>query len=127
MKLEVGMYVRTKTGIHQIYRIDNNKTKWKYVYKLKEQDGDGCINCGVLSSEDIIGEPSFEIIDVIEQGDLVNDIFVESNNGVMLRTLEIDYESSTLGCVRHVEIFDTQIKTVVTHEQLEAMAYRIGE
>ena len=36
-KLEIGMYVRTdKTGIKKIYKIDNNKTKYKYLYKLKE-------------------------------------------------------------------------------------------
>lgn len=33
MKIEIGMYVRTNNGIKQIYEIDENKSKWKYLYK----------------------------------------------------------------------------------------------
>ena len=44
MKIEKGMYVRTENGIKQIYKIDENKSKYKYLYKLQKQDGDGCID-----------------------------------------------------------------------------------
>lgn len=131
MELQVGQYVRTKTGIHQIYRIDNNKTKWKYVYKLKEQDGDGCINCGVLSSEDIIGEPSFEIIDLIGVGDYVNGQRVNYINkdshyftfkfGSADYTLKSNFNSD----IKYLAKKD--IKSIVTKEQFERMKCRIGE
>lgn len=38
MKLEVGMYVRTKDGIHKIFNIDNKKTVWKYECDKKRQE-----------------------------------------------------------------------------------------
>ena len=72
MKLDVGMYVRTNFGIKKIYEIDNNKTKWKYLYKLKKQDDDGSVNLGSLCDDDIIGVPSFNMIDLIRVGDYVN-------------------------------------------------------
>lgn len=77
------------------------------------------------TDSDLLCEPSFDIIDVIEKGDLVNDMFVESNNGVVLETLELDYEYSTLGHMRYVEIYKDRIDTVVTHEQLAAGAYEV--
>lgn len=71
MKLEVGMYVRTTTGIHKLYNINDNATKWKYEYKCKEQDGDGTITVCKFCDDDIIGEPSYNIKDLIQCGDIV--------------------------------------------------------
>ena len=126
MELEVGMYVRTKCGIEQIYRIDNNKTKWKYVYKLKEQDGDGCINIGILSSEDIL-KASHNIIDLIEVGDYVNGYIVLDK-----QTDNLGEKYIECGCkdeIAYDYVYDTfynkDIKTIVTKEQFEAMQYEI--
>lgn len=71
MKLEVGMYVRTKWGdIRKIERIwndtDFNVDKTYYNYNI-EEDTLGCV-----LNEDIIKEPSFNIIDLIEAEDYVN-------------------------------------------------------
>jgi hypothetical protein len=121
MKLEVGMYVRTKCGIEQIYRIDNNKTKWKYVYKLKEQDGDGCINIGILSSEDIL-KASHNIIDLIEVGDYVNGLYIDQTPENP--DYKLIWHLSTYG--EDDEAFgEEDIKTIVTKEQFEAMAYKV--
>ena len=111
LELEPNMYVRTKCGIEQIYRIDNNKTKWKYVYKLKEQDGDGCINIGILSSEDIL-KASHNIIDLIEVGDYVNGYLIIRKEKTLLTKQLSDIEPS-------------DIKSIVTKEQFEAIQYKV--
>lgn len=71
MEIKPGMYVRTKRGIKKIYDINERATRWKYRYKLKEQDGDGAIDLGSFSDDDVIGEPSYNIKDLLEPGDLI--------------------------------------------------------
>lgn len=129
MKLEVGMYVRTnKVGIKKIYKIDNNKTKYKYLYKLKNQDGDGCIDLGVLCEDDII-KFGYSIIDILEKGDYVNGSKVVNIN------YDLNYDEDI---VESITIFDysiegndilynEDIKSIVTKEQFKNMEYRIGE
>lgn len=114
--LEVNMYVRTKCGIEQIYRIDNNKTKWKYVYKLKEQDGDGCINIGILSSEDIL-KASHNIIKILEEDDIVN--------GEIVTKVKEDDEGIYLVTIFNNVIREKNIKSIVTKEQFEAIQYKV--
>lgn len=128
-KLEVGMYVRTdKTGIKKIYKIDNNKTKYKYLYKLKNQDDDGCIDLGILSDNNII-KARFDIINLIEVGDYVNGeriisiIPIDICGNEVLDNQHIFYKDGEI----FEEIFEKDIKTVVTKEQFESMSYRIGD
>ena len=121
MKLEVGMYVRTnKVGIKKIYKIDNNKTKYKYLYKLKNQDGDGCIDLGVLCEDDIV-KFSYFIIDILEVGDYVNGYYVED----ILKTF-INVATGS-NYFQNPTIYEQDIKSIVTHEQMEQMAYKVEE
>lgn len=127
MKLEVGQFVRTnKVGIKKIYKIDNNKTKYKYLYKLKNQDGDGCIDLGALCEDDVV-KFSYNIIDLIEVGDYVNGKKIVDvgclTNGPRKGTKVIDYYI-TPSAVSYLENED--IKSIVTKEQFEYMEYRIG-
>ena len=129
MKLEVGQFVRTdKVGIKKIYKIDNNKTKYKYLYKLKNQDDDGCIDLGVLCENNII-KASYSIIDILEKGDYVNGSKVVNIN------YDLNYDEDI---VESITIFDysiegndilynEDIKSIVTQEQFENMAYKVGE
>lgn len=122
MKLEVGQFVRTdKVGIKKIYEIDNNKTKYKYLYKLKNQDGDGCIDLGALCENNIIKEPSFNVIDVLEVGDYVNGLKVIDivENDIYISDF---YAESYIGMVKVKDI-----KSIVTKELFEIAEYRIGE
>ena len=121
--MKVGDYVRTNYGIKQIYEIDNNKTVWKYKFKLKKQDGNGCIDLGCFSDSDII-KSSPNIIDLIEVGDYVNGklvidtytdyIFDYSEEFKVIRFSETD--------ILHNE---KHIKSIVTKEQFERMEYKI--
>lgn len=112
--MKVGYYVRTKYGIKQIYEIDNNKTVWKYKFKLKKQDGDGCVDLGCFSDKDVI-KSSPNIIDLIEAGDYVNGLKVSSNEGDYL---------IMFGLLMRLSKED--IKSIVTKEAFESMEYRIG-
>lgn len=111
--MKVGDYVRTKYGIKQIYEIDNNKTVWKYKFKLKKQDGDGCIDLGCFSDSDVI-KSSPNIIDLIEVGDYVNGECVINVDDIEIYTRDSMY-------------LNEDIKSVLTHEQFSQMEYRIGE
>ena len=122
MKIEPNMYVRTKKiGIKQIYKIDNKKTKYKYLYKLKIQDGDGCIDCGVLADEDIT-KASHNIIDLIEVGDYVNGYkitLIHETYNVLYAEDERGYLIKSFG--------EEDIKSIVTKEQFSSIEYRLGE
>lgn len=132
MKLEVGQFVRTdKVGIKKIYKIDNNKTKYKYLYKLKNQDDDGCIDLGVLCENNII-KASYNIIDILEVGDYVNGSEILDFEN---RYIEEDDKFVPIGVITencYLEntdswIIEKDIKSVITHEQMEQMAYKVGE
>ena len=122
MKLDVGMYVRTNFGIKKIYEIDNNKTKWKYLYKLKKQDDDGSVNLGSLCDDDIIGVPSFNMIDLIRVGDYVNgnpvcQIKKDDHNRIWIYT-DSNYKYGYL---------EEDIVDVVTKEQFSREKYIVKE
>ena len=119
----VGDYVRTKSGIKQIYEIDNNKTVWKYKFKLKKQDGDGCIDLGCFSDSDVI-KSSPNIIDLIEVGDFIGKVMVE-------QVKEFDDGTRVIVMADGFDEYDENEyfleAGIVTHEQFSQMEYRIGE
>lgn len=125
--MKVGDYIRTKWGIQKIYEIDEHKTKWKYLCKCKNQDGDGCIDLCSFCDENII-KSSPNIIDLIEVGDYVNGLKITLINEPSMancnkRLLYAEDEEGYL-----IKMFDKQdIKSIVTREQFEAMQYKVGE
>jgi len=132
MKIEKGMYVRYVSSFNHN---DSDKPVVKIGKIIRVDDyiqlDTFWPSNGVFPTEDfkkfIIGEPSFNIMDVIESNDLVNEIWVEENNGRYLETLEHDCEMSSLGHIEYVKIWPRDIYTVLTHEQYDAMKYTIGE
>lgn len=140
MKLEVGMYVRTKKGLIAKYiKINNkyewhvfdNKIQWFYEYYRNEIDFD--------SWEDFIKEKvvkaSHNIIDLIEVGDYVNGEEVESFE------MPPDYEEEELGfpiydedsdyfhrtIIGYTPLKQVEIKSIATREQFEGLMYKVGE
>ena len=63
MNLEVGMYVRFKTLSNKI-KIGQIKEIEDKIYILDNDE--------VTANKFIIGEPSFDIIDLVQEGDYVN-------------------------------------------------------
>ena len=132
MKLEVGMFVRTKWGdIRKIERIWNdanfNVDKTYYNYNI-EEDTLGCV-----LNEDIIKEPSFNIVDLIEVGDYVNGYYVSKiwkkdeithyvdGTPIKRKQREIVIQAPNYGGI------EKNIKSIVTKEQFEQMSYKVGE
>lgn len=119
--LKIGDYVRTKYGIKQIYEIDDKKTKYKYLYKLKKQDDD-CINLCALSIEDII-KASDKLIDLVEVEDYVNgrkvyQVGYNFQDCYVLKMSKSNYEDF---------IYPNDIKSIVTKESFEQISYKVGD
>lgn len=113
MKLEVGMYVRTDNGIiGKIYK----KIGDMFTYKDSNRDH---ITYGLLHSE--ITKASYNIINILEAGDYVNGFKVIDivENDIYVS----DYYAES--CIGIVKVKD--IKSIVTKEQFEQMAYKVVE
>lgn len=124
MKLEVGMYVR---GKYYQYRGKIGKIIKNYNNDLEIAYKDGILKTNVGSfiddNYDINGKQykaSYNIIDILEVGDYVN--------GLVVTRICIDKETgekylNMYGSVSEWENED--IKSVITHEQMEQMAYKV--
>lgn len=127
MKLELkeNMYVRTKDGIMvKVDYIDYDIIFFdKDLYRVYS-DG---INFLEKDNLERIAKASYNIIDILEVGDYVN--------GSKVIEIEKDYKFID-GTIRDIlwtdtkmqkAIWDETIKSVITHEQMEQMAYKVGE
>lgn len=120
MKLEVGMYCYNKTnrklGVGKIIDFQyNNNVKISYKNDF-----------GFSSVGNVIA--SFNIIDILEVGDiLVDDTnrkleILLIDNELMVRNTGLIYDNNY-----YLPIKSIAIKSVITHEQFEQMAYKVGE
>ena len=115
MKREAGMYVRFKTlsnqvKVGQIQLIDNS------IYELDNNE---------VTADKYIVKASYNIIDILEIGDYVNGDeigYIDDCEGAM-REFYYDYENPN----EDVGHWQEEIKTVITHEQMEQMAYKVEE
>ena len=126
MKLEVGMYVRTKYGIFKIRKITQDLAYWKHEKRVIELDRN-IPECNYRFSfykdESIFKGAKFKdnIIDLIEVGDYVN-------GSKVIDIVENDVYVSNFykeQCIEQVS--KKNIKSIVTREQFEAMKYRLGD
>ena len=123
MKLEVGMYVRTKKGLIAkyigfedfTYNFDS-EIYWFYEYYndyIYEEDFEEWFEKRVVKT-------SHNIIDLIEIGDIV-----VSLNGANI----LEYNLTTLSNIDELkDLWNIQrnIKSIVTKEQFECMSYKVG-
>lgn len=123
MKLEVGQFARTKLGT--IGKIENNS----FYIKLRLKKG----NYIVIEEDDIV-KASYNIIDILEVGDYVNGYKIEKVNNNLNEHKGICNSLDTylwgvndLDEFEEIVIFEIDIKSVITHEQMEQMAYKVGE
>ncbi len=111
MEIKVGEYVRTKNG--KIDKVINNN------YYISEY-----LECekGIVDKENIL-KHSFNIIDLIEVGDFVNENEVIDKylfNGEM-PVLETTGDETNAKCM-----CESDIRTILTHEQYERNCYKIN-
>ena len=124
MKLEVGMYVRHKPLL---------SSKYVKINKIKEiEEKENCLHIW-LEDKDLITEKylikaSYSIIDILEVGDiLVDDTnrkleILLIDNELMVRNAGLIYDNNF-----YLPIKSIAIKSVITHEQMEQMEYKVGE
>ena len=118
MKLDLreNMYIRTKDGIiDKILKLNKS-----YVKGVSQKDE--------LYAYDIdnIVKASYNIIDILEKGDYVNGYlvtYVYKPDGNEVFRIEI--ERDTLK--GHIIDKSSQIKSIVTKEQMEKMEYKVEE
>lgn len=125
MKLEVGMYVRTKSfkgfpsKIGKITKIEYNAGINNETYIALDNDEEKCRR---WTEDWLIGKPSFNPVDLIEVGDYVNGMYIAEikslKNNTMICMVDSDYECTTT-------ILNEDIKSIVTKERFESMSYKV--
>lgn len=113
--LKVGEYVRTNDGIFKVTKIDG-----LYIYLDKEYfDNQYQMMRDVTFKERII-KHSFNIIDLIEEGDIVNgQIVYKEEEGLAVERAE------NIMCYELIK--EIKIEEILTHEQYERNCYRLEE
>lgn len=126
MKLELreNMYVRTKDGIIDKVIIDYNGHCVSPNCECKH------ISCAKnYYDEDKIVKASYNIIDILEVGDVIID--KEGHKYPINYEFETDYNgeynSYEITIDDHITLFLKDGLSIVTHEQMEQMAYKVGE
>lgn len=133
MKLEAGMYVRTKDGIIDKVIIDYNGHCASPNCECKH------ISCAKnYYDEDKIVKASYNIIDILEVGDYLNGFKVSKIERYDTNTI-IKIGNSTFNVLEGEKIYTPsydnnngyekieKLKSIVTKEQFEQMAYKVGE
>lgn len=119
MKLEEGMYVRTRKGIGKVVEHKKHES-WGCLVKIKGQ-----YSCYTHTSNgeltDVI-KASHNIIDLIEVGDYVNGLLV-------IRILEdIETKEKYINLYGSLSEWEEEdIKSIVTREQFESIKYEVKE
>ena len=155
-KLEVGMYVRTDKGlISQIADFKEHYTKGKRLinsYSIKEVVENYLLlkgkQCEFIESIDYsippcypsdeelekikshIVKASHNIIDLIEVGDVIEiDVIDEDNYSTIMgiNFARIDNKVELASIKDMLKNENAKLLTVTTHEQMEQMAYKVGE
>ena len=133
MKLKVGQFVRFKdkrgnTYIRNIKEVCNEQPHKSWGAIIIDKNAN---NVPYVSLKNII-KASYNIIDILEVGDYVNGLRVEKNKYGELYTSYV-YYGGDIG--KQCEVYTTWLKeleedmiySIVTHEQMEQMAYKVGE
>lgn len=124
MKLEVGMYARLQNDAENIVIINKIANVFETTILT---ENDGSIYQGEYTKENII-KASYNIIDLIEVGDIIVDDTNRKlevlliDNELMVRNAGLIYDNNY-----YLPIKSIAIKSVITHEQMEQMAYKVGE
>lgn len=121
MKLEPNMYVRTKWGyICKIINInDFREPSMKYGVEASY------LKDIMFIGDDDISKASHNIINLIEIRDYVNGERVIGFGAFYYDDGTIERTSLMLD--RTVTCLDSEIKSIVTHEQFESISYKVGD
>ena len=116
MKLEVGMYVKFKTlsnqvKVGQIQLIDNS------IYELDNNE---------VTADKYIVKASYNIIDILEEGDIIS--FYEDIDNYKKQYVIGIPDLITLDEIKDKITNDNiRLVSILTKEEMEQMAYKVGE
>ncbi|MBQ4263118.1 MAG: hypothetical protein IJB83_02600 [Bacilli bacterium] len=137
MKLEVGMYVRTKNGsidkiidtTEEWYELEGDEDEKPYkIYKLNHYYYDDEFDEDTKwFLERFFVKASHNIIDILEVGDYVNGYYVTTGSKSGGCSLGSIYIAEIDGLGLHKKLYEKDIKSIVTKEQFEVMQYKVGE
>ena len=124
MVLELNEYIRTKGGI--IAKVIGVQSGGIEKYYFDKEVIDNFKELTQIGTENVVLKHSFNIIDLIEEGDFVNRLEIEK---IIEPTQYTNYKK-TLYCSESEGLykgvfFNNDIKSVITHEQMEAMEYEV--
>ena len=122
MKLEEGMYIRTKWGIARfIHNLVTKATIYRVIDKKIVYDNVKHWEDCLLDNEII--KASHNIIDLIEIGDVI------TTNNLCGEVTKIDIENNKIwiACCDYETCRIEDVKSIVTKEQMESMSYKVGE
>ena len=117
--LYVGEYIRNEKGIAKLIDIEFIDDSAGIVFKTDSKNIQ-------LVHQSEVKEHSFEIKDLIEIGDFVNGKLIvgkEFTSGCPQYIKIVDDDN----CYYINELYENDIKSVITHEQLVFMEYKIKE
>ncbi len=119
MKLEIGMYARTRLGIGHILNVS------QYDISIHLNNNNDMV---LPICETNIKKASHDIIDLIEIGDYVNGYKVVSKGTLSSESDEkyLAVLTNDYGNFWSDKVFEQDIKTILTKEQLENNCYKIG-
>ena len=126
MKLEVGMNVRYKR-ISMGYNIALVDKIGKIINQINKSDIYELDNNNNIFENDAI-KASYNIIDILEVGDYVNgqEVYYDEELDLLyVQSFDADGEFYQESITK--QSFIDNIKSVITHEQIEQMAYKVGE
>lgn len=114
MKLEVGQFIRTNDGyINKIEKVN----RFNVLVDGRDLFGE---KLNIPNNE--ITKASYNIIDILEKGDYVNGCLVEK------KFPKVEYAEQSIKLKGSSDyIYDIHVKSILTHEQMEQMAYKVGE
>lgn len=126
MKLEEGMYVRTKVGIFKIRKITKDLAYWKHekrVIKLDRNIPEYNYSFLFYKDESIFKGAKFSsnLIDLIKAGDYVNGKEVMAISEFKDGSRYIEFDEGKYLCKNY------QIKSIVTKEQFKSMKYEVNK
>lgn len=130
MKLKIGQFIRTPYGIRKIVNITKDDGYGKPRVKVIELDD--FLNTGYkfdyefYTDEKIIKEckPSFNIIDILEEGDIIS--FYEDIDNYKKQYVIGIPDLITLDKIKDKITNDNiRLVSILTKEQMEQMAYKV--
>lgn len=129
-KLEVGMYVRFKKGkvtyVRKLLEVIHNFETF-YVYRTDKEYFDYEENeyFDVVYPDEILGEPSYDITDLIKVGDVLKIIY--DNKEFICKVVGGHPKLLQINCNFKVSMGLVNVEEILTHEHFEQNSYKIGE